>query len=344
MPTLRSALSIASLTFACASAFFCAGPAHANDSSAELSAGGLVLIRNLDVEMRSEDLFISTGEVRVRYVFHNASDKSVTGLIAFPMPDITASEANISIPTEDPVNILDFKTRVNGTSVRTDVEQKVFVLGIDRTAMLLDQKVPLAPHLQSTRKVLDALPRPLWDEWAKIGLARVDEYDVGQGMKEHLEPQWTLKTTFYWMQTFPPKADTIIEHAYKPSVGASVGTAIGMATGDNAFLQREQRSYEQKFCMDRAFLSTVQAGVKKRKDGIAFSEERIGYILTTGANWSGPIGKFKLTVDKGAPNNLVSFCGTGVKKTGPTTFEMNATDFYPAEDLSILILKPSPTP
>ncbi|OYW40482.1 MAG: hypothetical protein B7Z45_04235, partial [Azorhizobium sp. 12-66-6] len=181
MPTLRSALSIASLTFACASAFFCAGPAHANDSSAELSAGGLVLIRNLDVEMRSEDLFISTGEVRVRYVFHNASDKSVTGLIAFPMPDITASEANISIPTEDPVNILDFKTRVNGTSVRTDVEQKVFVLGIDRTAMLLDQKVPLAPHLQSTRKVLDALPRPLWDEWAKIGLARVDEYDVGQG-------------------------------------------------------------------------------------------------------------------------------------------------------------------
>ncbi|MFG1422194.1 DUF4424 domain-containing protein [Roseixanthobacter liquoris] len=343
MPTLRSALSVASLTLACAVAL--AGAARANDSSAELSAGGLVLVRNLEVEMRSEDLFISTGEVRVRYVFHNASDKPVTGLIAFPMPDITASEANISIPTEDPVNILDFKTRVNGVPVRTDVEQKVFVLGIDRTAMLLEQKVPLAPHLQSTRKVLDALPRPLWDEWAKIGLARVDTYDVGQGMKDHLEPQWTLKTTFYWMQTFAPKADTLIEHAYKPSVGGSVGTMIGMAATDNPFVQREQRMYEQKFCIDRAFMSAVQAGIKRaKKDTIAFSEERIGYILTTGANWSGPIGTFKLTVDKGAPNNLVSFCGTGVKKTGPTTFEMNATDFYPAEDLSILILKPNPAP
>lgn len=344
MPQLR--LALPALCLACAAALFPAGGARANDSSAELAAGGLVFIRNMEVEMASEELYISAKEVRVRYVFRNVTDKPVTALIAFPMPDITASEANISIPTEDPVNILDFQTRVNGAPVRTEVEQKVSVLGIDRTAMLLDQKVPLAPHLQSTRKVLDALPRPLWDEWAKIGLARVDEYDVGQGMKEHLEPQWTLKTTFYWTQTFAPKADTIIEHAYKPSVGASVGTTLGMtARGDDSYLKREQRTYEQKFCIDRAFMTAVQAGIKKTpKDGIAFSEERIGYILTTGANWSGAIGKFKLTVDKGAPNNLVSFCGTGVKKTGPTTFEMNATDFYPTEDLSILILKPNPTP
>ncbi|OYX11256.1 MAG: hypothetical protein B7Z15_12135 [Rhizobiales bacterium 32-66-8] len=47
-----------------------------------------------------------------------------------------------------------------------------------------------------------------------------------------------------------------------------------------------------------------------------------------------------MTVDKGAPNNLVSFCGTNVKKVSPTRFEMTATDFYPQQDLNIIILVP----
>ena len=74
------------------------------------------------------------------------------------------------------------------------------------------------------------------------------------------------------------------------------------------------------------------------KSGPHYTEQWISYILTTGANWSGPIGKFKLTVDKGREKDFVSFCGTGVKKVGPTTFEMSATDFYPQKDLHVLFL------
>ncbi|MFS9599004.1 DUF4424 family protein, partial [Klebsiella variicola] len=36
--------------------------------------------------------------------------------------------------------------------------------------------------------------------------------------------------------------------------------------------------------------------------------------------------------------SLVSFCGTGVRKTGPTTFEMTAEDFVPERDIDILLL------
>jgi hypothetical protein len=43
-------------------------------------------------------------------------------------------------------------------------------------------------------------------------------------------------------------------------------------------------------------------------------------------------------VDKGSPKNLVSFCGSGVKKIGPTQFEMRRTDWRPEKDLSILLL------
>ena len=58
----------------------CAHAAFANDSIGHLSAGGIVLGRSADIEMRSEDLHVSTQEIRVRYRFYNGSDKDITTL------------------------------------------------------------------------------------------------------------------------------------------------------------------------------------------------------------------------------------------------------------------------
>lgn len=75
--------------------------------------------------------------------------------------------------------------------------------------------------------------------------------------------------------------------------------------------------------------------------GFGFTEGWLSYVLTTGANWNGPIGTLRVIVDKGDPANLVSFCAEGVSKTGPTTFEFTYTDFWPTQDLKILFaLKP----
>ena len=63
-----------------------------NDSSAELAAGGLVFTKNLNVEMQSEDLYLSAKEVRVRYRFFNKSDSDVVTTVAFAMPDIPLDE------------------------------------------------------------------------------------------------------------------------------------------------------------------------------------------------------------------------------------------------------------
>ena len=65
-------------------------------------------------------------------------------------------------------------------------------------------------------------------------------------------------------------------------------------------------------------------------------------MLVTGANWAAPIRDFQMTIDKGQPNALVSFCGTGVKKTGPTTFAVHYTNFTPTSDVAVLLLEPRP--
>src|SRR3954466_10530092 len=96
----------ASLVMAVIFTLGCA-PAFANDSTAELATGGLAYITTDAIEMRSEDLGISMDEVRVRYEFVNTSDRDVTTLVAFPMPDIKGDiDFMVAVPVDDPENFL----------------------------------------------------------------------------------------------------------------------------------------------------------------------------------------------------------------------------------------------
>lgn len=320
-----------------------ASPACANDSSAELATGGLVFVKNDAIEMRSEDLFISAAEIRVRYRFFNRSSRDVSVLVAFPLPEIKVEyeDANISVPTDDPVNLVGFSTTVNGRPVAAQVEQRVFAAGIERTDLLRRLGIPLAPHLPATNDALDRLPPATWQELIALGLAEISEYDAGKGMEKHLSARWSLRTTFHWQQTFPAGAETMIDHRYKPSVGVSVQTSLGSpgSTKEPWFAD-----YRRKYCLDRDFLATVDRLRRAARSdyGPPYMEERIDYILKTGANWAGPIKEFRLVVDKGDPTSFVSFCGDGLRKIAPTQFEMRRTNFVPQQDLSVLILKKMP--
>lgn len=301
-----------------------AAPAWANDTSAELAAGGLVLTRSDSIEMRSEDLYISEQAVRVRYVFANTSGKDVTVRVAFPMPDIGGPgffQSDVSIPVDDaPANVLGFSTKVDGKPVKAQVEQKAIATdGVDRTAWLVANRIPLAVHLGGVDEALRALPQAKRDEAVRLGLYDPDEGGV-----------WVLKTTYHWLQTFPAGRPIVVEHAYRPSVGATVATSVGTEYAGEI---------QDKYCVDKALTDTVVRAAKADKDGNAPWVDRwIDYVLVTGGNWKKPIGDFRLVVDKGSPKNLVSFCGSGVKKISPTQFEMRRSNWRPEKDLSILLL------
>lgn len=313
--------------------------AAANDATAELPAGGLVLATDADLEVRAEELYVSPRQVRVSYRFYNGSPRDVRTAVAFPMPDVSLADAaaNLPLPTGDPENLLGFSARVDGALVKARVVQKAFARGTDRTADLERMKVPLAPHLRSTDKVLSRLPPGDWEEAQRLGLADVEEYSVGRGMRKQLSPRWTLKTTYLWEQTFPAGKEVAVDHTYSPSVGRTAHTSLADPA---AFQQPWLKEYMGKYCLDRQFMAAVeQARQSARSPGAPFSEQRISYLLSTGANRAKPIGEFRLVVDKGDAANLVSFCMDGVKRIGPTRYEVRKTDFVPQTDLNILILK-----
>lgn len=312
--------------------------ARANDSSAELAAGGLVLTKNDAIELRSEDLYLSTEAVRVIYRFVNTAPQDVAVTVAFPMPDISMENPftdNLSIPTDSETNFLGFRTLVDGQPVTAQLEQKVIKHGQDQTALMHGLGIPLAPHLPATAQALDRLPPAAQDQLLRLGLAVNDDYDAGKGMEHHLAAAWTLKSTYYWTQTFPAGREVTVEHAYQPAVGVSVGTLWGTREWPQ---DPEYPAERRHYCVDDAFVAAVERARRPGDFAPPFHEKRLEYILTTGANWKGPIKDFRLVVDKGAPANLVSFCGEGVRKIGPTTFEVRYRDYTPQRDLSVLIL------
>ncbi|HEV2515015.1 MAG TPA: DUF4424 domain-containing protein [Devosia sp.] len=332
MRILSTALVLAALAVA---------PALANDTMSTLGAGGLVFVQTDDVKMLSEDLYVSPEQVRVKYEFRNEGAEDTDALVAFPMPDITGSgDFMVAIPTEDPENIFGFETLVNGEPVAAELHQYVFATNIDYTQYLTDLGLPLTPYGDATVKAINALDAATKQELLHRALVIPMEFDQGQGMQTEYWPVWTLRSTYSWEAQFPAGETVTVEHQYKPSVGGTVAVTFLSPPYEGYDPAVE---YKRKYCTDDGFINTVKKTLPNPDEpyGAPFTESWVSYIWSTGANWAGPVGKFHLTIDKVLPQNLVSFCWDGeVKKTGPTTFEMEAEDWWPPynRELEVLIL------
>lgn len=319
---------------AAVAALAAAGPAAGNDSVAALAVGGLELLRSDAIEMRSEELFIRPDGVQVRYVFRNREAAPVDTLVAFPLPAVGYPfEFDwVPIPVEDDANYVGFSTRIDGKPAVLGVESRALLLGLDRTARLAELGVPLAPFLAGIEARLAALPQAV-----RAALAEELLLD-GEG-----RPLWQLATTFWRRQTFPPGRDVVVEHRYIPVRGGSAMSPAGNIddpeaaddlTGDWIAQARAE------FCIEP---EVERALIARRLQGAApgarhYSSSEVAYVLSTGANWRGPIGRFRLTVEAPHPMDAVFVCLEGARRTAPNRIEADLTEFWPAHDLRVLFV------
>ncbi|MFO0990905.1 MAG: DUF4424 family protein [Hyphomicrobiales bacterium] len=301
-------------------------PAAANDSTAEMGAGGLTMVRNWDVRMEKEDLYISPEKVTVDYIFRNMAKVPKEFLVAFPMPDLEPDayiESDIGIPNYNSDNLLGFTVTVDGAAIEPKIDMRALSYGVDVTDTVKAAGLPLNPLAEATRDAVKALPAEARDQLAAKGII----FDDGSGAV----PSWTLKSSYYWMQSFPPDTPVHVSHSYTPGTGSGFYYPGALDEG----------GYRDRYCVDSGTANVIAKKFKEVGNGLLV-EHRVDYILKTGANWATPIGDFRLVVDKLKPDSVVSFCMDGVKKIGPTQFEVRKTDFVPNADLRILVLDPHP--
>lgn len=302
--------------------------AHANAQAVEYAAGGLVFKESPTISMVHEDLYVSTREIRVSYVFRSVAPAAQQLRLAFPMPpyptDTNTPEPLIqsqrgSIVHADDIdplrradihayNYMHFAVSVNGLPLAAHSTGRAVLNGKDVTRTLIDAGAPL-----------------IFDEDAEQQLSTLSPAVLAQLIAEGLitaqgspSPEWSYQTIFEWEQTFAP-GDTSVEISYLPLVGD-----YDVITEDTI----------KKYCIDAGI---QQALTKPGSEAYEYST--LGYILTTAKGWKGPIGQFRLTVEKPSPNDMVAFCPVGAKKTSPTRFEWKARDFVPDHELDVMFFR-----
>jgi hypothetical protein len=172
-------------------------------------------------------------------------------------------------------------------------------------------------------------------------LGLIEAFDEPNEDGNRFTPLWTVRETWHWEQVFPAGRDLVIEHSYQPGAGGTILTGLTPDLRVGGYGAEQAREYASRYCTDARFLAGVDRLWRQGRRQI--SEAYVSYIVTTGAGWRSPIGEFRLVVDKGRPDNLISFCGEGVRRIGPTRFEMRRRNWRPSEDLHVLVLQPYPS-
>ncbi|MCJ2138254.1 DUF4424 domain-containing protein [Methylobacterium sp. J-026] len=316
-------------------------PGRAEDTVAALKAGGLVLETTGPITLVAEDLTLSETAVQADYRFRNATGADIEATLAFPIPDIVGGPGMaVAIPDPAHDNVLGFDAAVDDQSVPWQVEQHAFLTRdgrpVEITGELAGLGIPLVPTVDATAVALRRLPesrRRLLIE-ARI----LDRQEHADGTLADV-PLWTLKSRFWRRQAFPAGRELAVRQRFVPSLASQSGLSFGSPDLGPAAMA----GYADRFCTDPAFARLAQSLYRRASaDGsrsFQAYEESLSYAVAPGHGWAGPIGTFRLIVDKGDPATMVSFCGSNVRKTGPTTFEMVVKDYVPQRDIDILFLK-----
>ena len=305
--------------------FLLAGAAHANDSMGTVSTSGIKYLKNPHIDMQSEDLYISEYQIRVHYRFKNTSSQDITETVLFPLPIVPAFTDSDFADTKGLVN--SFRIYVDGKPVRPQAHVRAYFER--RNGSLVDVTADL--------KKCGLSDQELMHPWTK----NKDAEKLNKKIRTCSSPKiksllpasesnivgwtsWSAQIIYSWKQTFKANAVTEIKHQYTPLVGGSFLPSLKA---------KDSKAFIDEYCMDENFLKnfkTVEEGSKLY--------HYLGYVLTTGANWAKPIGKFTLTIDR-EPNTVISLCwDKSLRKVGPNRFQAVKENFLPKKDLDIIFV------
>jgi hypothetical protein len=310
--------------------------AYANDSSAELGAGGIVLKKLEGVRIKSEELRISLKKISVHYVFENTTDHDIETEVAFPIPPYIASESmgfsekkfkGEDVRLNDP-EILDFTSKVNGKEIAVEKESRAFLGKREVTENLKDLGVNVESIDLSWSQISNDVNSPK-SHVVKLGSAAKKAL-LKQGLIDDLNhgmPTWTVKTNFHWHQIFPAKKSIEIDHVYSPSKGF---TPISELEGPLKSKAEVPRDFG---CPDQTVKTELQKMLSRHQGG-SIEKQWVKYILVTAKNWDGPIEKFHLYVTP-EKNEVVSTCEKRLSKEKNGSLSWSQSNFIPADDLTI---------
>ena len=298
------------------------GAAHANDSMGTVSTSGIKYLKNPHIDMQSEDLHISEKQIRVHYKFKNTTAKDITETVLFPLPIVPAATVSDFADTKGLVD--SFRIYADGKPVRPQAHVRAYFER--RNGSLVDVTADLKKCGLSDQELMHPWTQKQDVEKidSKIRACRSAKVQSMLPKQPDELPDWSAQIVYSWKQTFKAGSVTEIKHQYTPLVGGSFLPSLKA---------KDSKAFIDEYCMDENFLKNF-----KNVKGGSKVYHHLGYVLTTGANWAKPIGKFTLTIDR-EPNTVLSLCwDKSLRKVGQNRFQAVKENFLPKKDLDIIFV------
>jgi hypothetical protein len=132
-----------------------------------------------------------------------------------------------------------------------------------------------------------------------------------------------ITVTHHWLQTFPAGKTLSVKHTFTP---------VGGFLWDGKYPdERLWSTLARDYCVGPVLIDAM----KKRQGSV----DQVHYVLKTGANWDGPIGRFVLRIVKEKPTHKTSVCMDGFRKVDARTFVLEKTNFVPTQDLKVAFIR-----
>src|SRR5262249_42399186 len=160
--------------------------------------GGLVPAKSSAISIESEELEISARRITVKYIFRNNTTSAVDGIVAFPLPAINGGDAEhvpMSLPSNDPVNFVDFRITAGGKAIQPSVETRAFAKDREITKRLRALRIPVSVVDRGLSAAIQRVP-------ARDRKQLTDE-DVVVCEDHGCWATWESRVRFWWQQHFP---------------------------------------------------------------------------------------------------------------------------------------------
>lgn len=296
--------------------------AYANDTSGTvLPTGGVVFEKQDGIKMKTEALYIRPGQIEVRYLFKNTTDKDITTQVFFPLPQMPAVE---TFPQGDLAHDYEFKLWVNDNPVKYEKHWTILSGETDITALVpalfyTEEEIISEAELDRRVKMLRSEERQPFIDKNILKYDWILDPDKGEVQSWKMTDVWQKQLSYSWQQTFPAGKTVSVRHTYVPTaMTTNVGTPFSKC------IDRESQKYQ-----DFVFIPENQ---RKYSWQHLDAQDYVEYILTTANNWQGPIENFNLLVE--SPLKSVG-CFDGESFYSGQYFAVNRSHYTPEWDISV---------
>ncbi len=324
----------------------------ANMTIAAIGAGGLEPVKNENISIEREDLYISPELIKVRYLFKNDTGIDIHAPILFPLPPIDAYlQANdifVAAIEKDEGPAIDVKVSVNGKPIKVLARQRAYAYdGTEITEILRKFNI----NLLIERNLGEKLKKITVQEFNSV---LNDNLIVYHPDSNSYAENWIVRGEYIWTQVFKANAITEVNIEYKPLTGGFFWSDFKISDDNNPAYSEKELSidgkllwllpWNEKYCFSNETVSKLlELSVNGSKKDVTVLWTR--YILVTARNWmGGSIGEFNLTVDKINQKSIASFCSpeesSMITKIGPTQYRITIKDFIPRNNFSLIVIDP----